>query len=643
MPSPRHRLAVILAAALLPALANAEPAEAQRDPRLDYSPWAGKDYPREVYWGDTHLHTAVSMDANLFGVTGLGPEDAYRFARGDTVTAANGMPARLSRPLDFLVVADHSEYLGVMPLIRGGDPILMQNATARDWQRIVAEGDPSAFGRLMLDIGNSYEDGEPLLTLPQGVPSPWKANNQAADAANEPGVFTAFIGYEWSAMPGGDNLHRIVVFGDGAEHADQVAPFSAFDSDDPEDLWRWLADYQRQTGGRVLAISHNSNLSGGRMFAETALDGRPVDAAYARERRRWEPLMEVTQIKGDSEAHPALSPNDEFADYGTWDQYNIAMNTPQTPAMQRYQYARPALQVGLQLAQQTGVNPYDFGMIGSTDSHTALAAVEEDNFWGKKAGDEPGPRRSQSIWGIPEAGMSNTLQLASGYAAVWATENTREALFDAMQRREVYATTGPRIRLRFFGGWEYTEDDMAGPNPALIGYEKGVPMGAYLPPAGNGQRAPRFMVHALKDPEGANLDRVQIVKGWVDDAGTAHETIYNVAWSGAGEGDGEGDGDGARTLDAEGKLPPVGDTVDRASGRYRNSIGSAELSTLWQDPDFNPEQGAVYYVRVLEIPTPRWTLYDQARLGVSLAEGTEVVQQERAYSSPIWYRPASGR
>ncbi|GAB3278847.1 DUF3604 domain-containing protein [Parahaliea aestuarii] len=625
MPSQRRRIVFTLAAALLPLLTFAVQAESERDPRQDYSPWAGKDYPREVYWGDTHLHTSVSMDANLFGVTGLGPEDAYRFARGETVTAANGMPARLSRPLDFLVVADHAEYLGVMPLIRSGDPILMQNSTARAWQRIVAEGDPSAYGRLMLDIGNSYEDGEPLLTLPQGIPSPWEANNRAADAANQPGVFTAFVGFEWSAMPGGDNLHRIVVFGDGADHANQVTPFSAFDSDDPEDLWRWLADYEEKTGGKVLAIPHNSNLSGGRMFAETAQDGRPLDSAYARERQRWEPLMEVTQIKGDSEAHPLLSPDDAFADYGTWDQYNIAMNSPQTPAMQRYQYARPALQVGLQLEQSTGVNPYNFGMIGSTDSHTALAAVEEDNFWGKKAGDEPGPRRSQTFWGIPEANMPNTLQLASGYAAVWATENTREALFDAMQRREVYATTGPRIRLRFFGGWHFTENDLAGPNPALTGYEKGVPMGAYLPPAGDG--APRFMLHALKDPEGANLDRMQVIKGWLDESGAAQERVYNVAWS------------GNRDVDQQGELPPVGNTVDLDNGRYANSIGSAELSTVWQDPDFDPAQAAVYYVRVLEIPTPRWVLFDRARLGVELPPDTELVQQERAYSSPIWFRP----
>ncbi|GAB3315141.1 DUF3604 domain-containing protein [Haliea atlantica] len=622
MRSPLGLIPLLLASLAVPLAAQDEAS----DPRRDYSPWANQDYPREVYWGDTHLHTSVSMDANLFGVTGLGPEAAYRFARGETVTAANGMPARLSRPLDFLVVADHAEYLGVMPLIRDADPRMMQNETARAWQRIVEQREPTAFGRLMLEIGNSYEDGEPLLTLPEGVPSPWEANNRAADAANQPGVFTAFIGYEWSAMPGGNNLHRIMVFRDGAERADQITPFSAFDSDDPEDLWQWLADYEEKTGGQILAIPHNSNLSGGQMFSDLTLDGQPLDTDYARRRARWEPLLEVTQIKGDSEAHPLLSPNDEFADYGTWDQFNIAMNEAQRPEMQPYQYARPALQLGLRLGQQLGVNPFQFGMIGSTDSHTALAAVEEDNFWGKKAGDEPGPRRTQTIWGIPEAEMSNTLQVSSGYAAVWATDNTREALFDAMQRREVYATTGPRMRVRFFGGWNLEEQDLQGPNPALNGYRKGVPMGGELSSSGTAG-APRFMVQALKDPEGANLDRVQIVKGWVDSWGEMHEAVYDVAWS------------GERQPDARGKLPPVGDSVDRDKARYSNSIGSAELSALWTDPDFDPEQAAVYYLRVLEIPTPRWTLYDKVRLGVDLPEGTELVHQERAYTSPIWYRP----
>jgi len=592
-----------------------------------YSPWQGQDYPNQVFWGDTHLHTSVSLDANLFGARDLGPEQAYRFARGETVTATNGMQARINQPLDFLVVSDHAEYLGLMPLIRAGDPAILGNDTARDWRRILAAGDMIGFGRMMLDIGASYASGEPLVTLPASAPSPWEENNRIADEAYAPGIFSTFVGFEWSSMPDGNNLHRVVVFRDGADRTNQVAPFSAFDSDDPQALWRYLADYEASTGGQALAIPHNSNLSGGLMFAPTTRSGEAMTAEYARERSRWEPLIEVTQIKGDSEAHPLLSPTDEFADYGTWDQFNIDMSEAQQDSMQRYQYARPALQVGLQLEQRLGVNPFQFGMIGSSDAHTALAAVEEDNYWGKMVSHEPSPERASRLWGIPEAEMNSAMQLASGYAAVWALENTREALFDAMRRREVYATTGPRIRVRFFGGWDYTADDLAGPHPALRGYQKGVPMGGELPPAADG-KAPVFMLSALKEPDGANLDRIQVVKGWVDRWGEPREKIYDVAW------------EGERGPDASGRLAAVGNTVDLTSASYTNSIGAAELAVLWTDPDFDPAYPAVYYARVLEIPTPRWTLHDQVRLDADIPPGTALVHQERAYTSPIWYRPA---
>jgi len=607
-----------IAAATAPAAAD-EPS---------YSPWQGQDYPNQVFWGDTHLHTSVSLDANLFGARDLGPGDAYRFARGETVTATSGMQARINQPLDFLVVSDHAEYLGIMPMIRAGEPAILENEIARGWREVLNAGDPIAFGRMMLDIGASYAAGRPLVTLPDSLPSPWEENNRIADEANTPGVFTAFVGFEWSAMPDGNNLHRVVVFRDGAERANQVTPFSAFDSDDPQALWSYLANYEASTGGQALAIPHNSNLSGGLMFAPTIDGGETMSADYARERIRWEPLVEVTQIKGDSEAHPLLSPNDEFADYGTWDQFNIDMSEAQQDGMQRYQYARPALQTGLQLEQRIGVNPFQFGMIGSTDSHTALAAVEEDNYWGKMVTHEPSPDRASKLWGIPEAEMNSALQLASGYAAVWATENTREALFDAMQRREVYATTGPRIRVRFFGGWDYSAADLSGPHPALRGYQKGVPMGGELPPPNEDGKAPVFMVSALKEPDGANLDRIQVVKGWVDSWGEPREQIYDVVWS------------GERSHNPAGKLEAVGDTVDLASASYANSIGAAELATVWTDPDFDPAQPAVYYLRVLEIPTPRWTLYDQVRMNADLPPGTALVHQERAYTSPIWYRPA---
>lgn len=593
-----------------------------------YSPWADRDYPQQVYWGDTHLHTATSLDANLFGVHNLTAADAYRFARGDTVTTSTGLRARMNQPLDFLVVADHAEYMGIMPPLRAGDPTLMQNDTARRWRDVLASGDPVGFGRMMLDIGASYASGTPLVTLPTTLPSPWEANTRMADAANEPGVFTALIGFEWSAMPNGNNLHRVVVLRDGATRANQVTPFSAFDSEDPEALWRYLADYEKNTGGQALAIPHNGNLSGGLMFADTRANGEAISVAYARERLRWEPLVEVTQMKGDGEAHPLLSPDDEFADYGTWDQYNIDMSTAQEDWMQRFQYVRPALQTGLRVAQRIGVNPFQFGMIGSTDAHTALAAVEEDNFWGKMSSHEPSAERASRLWGIPEAEMSSAGLLAAGYAAVWATENTREALFDAMRRREVYATTGPRMRVRFFGGWNFTPEDLQSPDSALRGYKKGVPMGGILPPPGSDLRAPVFMALALKEPEGAHLDRLQIVKGWVDSWGESREKVYDVAWS------------DDREPDVNGKLPPVGNTVDTESGHYANTIGSAELSAVWTDPDFDPSLAAVYYLRVLEIPTPRWPVYDRVKLAANLPTNTELTHQERAYTSPIWYQPA---
>ncbi len=619
MPTPAQYLRALGAALLVANGAVAEPG---------YSPWQGQHYPDQVFWGDTHLHSSVSLDANLFGARNMGPERAYRFARGETVTASNGMQARINRPLDFLVVSDHAEYLGIMPRIRAGEPAILENETAQGWRRVLTGGDPIAFGRMMLDIGASYAAGKPLVTLPDSLPSPWEENNRIADAANVPGLFTALVGFEWSSMPDGDNLHRVVIFRDGADRANQVTPFSAFDSDDPQALWQYLAEYEARTGGQALAIPHNGNLSGGRMFAPTTYRGEAISEAYARERSRWEPLMEVTQIKGDSEAHPLLSPTDEFADYGTWDQFNIEMSEPQRDDMQRYQYARPALQLGLELEQQLGVNPFQFGMIGSSDSHTALAAVEEDNYWGKMATHEPSPERAGKLWGIPEAEMNSAMQLAAGYAAVWATENTREALFDAMRRREVYATTGPRIRVRFFGGWDYSAADLAGPHPALRGYQKGVPMGGELPSPPTTDRAPVFMVSALKEPDGANLDRIQVVKGWIDRWGESREQVYDVVWS------------GSRSRDAAGKLAAVGNTVDLDSASYANTIGEAELATVWTDPDFDPAQPAVYYLRVLEIPTPRWTLHDQVRLGATIPAGTPLVHQERAYTSPIWYRPA---
>jgi hypothetical protein len=388
-----------------------------------------------------------------------------------------------------------------------------------------------------------------------------------------------------------------------------------------------MQSYEDQTGGRVLAIPHNGNLSNGIMFPDVnPATNRRLTAAYARNRMRWEPLYEVTQIKGDGEAHPYLSPNDEFADYETWDQGNLGPVLKETSMLQ-YEYAREALKNGLRHEERLGVNPYKFGLEGATDSHTALATAEEDNFFGKHSMTEPNPdRMTTDVGHFEENRWPGWYQVASGYTGVWATENTREAIFDAMMRKETYATTGPRIAVRFFGGWDFVVDDANTRLPANVGYYKGVPMGGDLTRAPDGQ-APSFLVAARKDPMSGNLDRVQVIKGWLDADGETHEQIYDVVWA------------GDRQPGADGKLPPVGNTVDVANATWTNLIGSPELITVWTDPDFNPIQRAFYYARVLEIPTPRWTAYEAKYFGVPAPSESPMTTQERAYTSPIWYTP----
>jgi uncharacterized protein DUF3604 len=423
-------------------------------------------------------------------------------------------------------------------------------------------------------------------------------------------------------------LHRVVIFRDGSDKANQVLPFSALDSENPEDLWKVLDAYEQKTGGSVLAIPHNGNLSNGHMFARVDFFGNPLTRQYAETRARWEPLYEVTQIKGDGETHPVLSPNDEFAGYEIWDKGNLNLSEKKTPEMLPHEYARSALKLGLKLEDQLGVNPYKFGMIGSTDSHTSLATAEEENFFGKHSGKEPQAERwSKAVaefGGIKVLGWEMT---SSGYAAVWAMENTREALFDAMQRKEVYATTGPRMIVRFFGGWDFEARDAQTRLPARVGYDKGVPMGGDLGKAPAG-KTPTFLVAALKDPIGANLDRIQVIKGWMDGKGELQEKVYDVVWS-----------DG-RKPSADGKLPPVGNTVDVPNATWTNTIGTPELITAWKDPDFDPSLKAFYYARVVEIPTPRWTAYDAKRYAIQMEMQVPMTTQERAYTSPIWYSPA---
>jgi hypothetical protein len=457
--------------------------------------------------------------------------------------------------------------------------------------------------------------------------------NKAADEANDPGRFTAFIGYEWTSNTGGNNLHRNIIFRDDGSRARLIEPYTTqkpLGSDNPRDLWKWMSGYEEKTGGHVLAIAHNGNLSNGRMFPIIeSFTGRPMDREYAETRALRERLYEVTQIKGDGETHPFLSPNDEFANYERWDKGNLDLSEKKKPEMLEFEYARAALRNGLKLEQELGINPYKFGMIGSTDAHTGLTAIDEDNFWGKFTTSEPSPQRATHPLIKAENGtIMGWEETASGYAGVWATENTREALFDAMQRKEVYATTGPRMIVSFFGGWDFETRDASTRNPAAIGYAKGVPMGGDLSAAAAG-KAPTFLVAALKDPIGANLDRIQIIKGWLDSKGETHEKVYDVVWS------------GERKLDPKtGKLPSVGDTVDVPNASYTNTIGASELIKVWKDPEFAPDQRAFYYVRVLEIPTPRWTAYDAKYFGITMPPEVPMKGQERAYTSPIWYTPA---
>jgi hypothetical protein len=598
-----------------------------------YSPYADRNFPTQVLWGDTHLHTALSFDAGAFGARLL-PDDAYRFAKGQQVLSSTGQPAKLSRPLDFLVVADHSDNMGFFPLLLSGNSRIVGNEQGKRWHDMVNKGGKNgvdAASELIAAFTNGTIPQE-IMSLPGTGPyrSTWESIIQAAERANEPGRFTAMIGYEWTSTTAGDNLHRVVIYRDGGDRARLLDPYTTakpFGSDNPADLWKWLAHYEDKTAGQILAIAHNGNLSNGIMFPETKAFGKGLDKGYVETRARWEPLYEITQIKGDGETHPFLSRNDEFADYGTWDLGNLNLSVDKKPEMLQHEYARSALKIGLRLENKFGTNPYKTGFIGSTDSHTALATAEEDNFFGKHSGGEPSPDRYEHYLAkFGDKELMNFESLASGWAAVWARENTREAIFDAMRRRETYATTGSRIVVRFFAGWSFTEADANTRLPAEVGYAKGVPMGGELFGT-QGATAPTFLVAALKDPMSGNLDRIQIIKGWIDSDGESHEKVHDVIWS------------GDRHPGADGKLPPVGNTVDVANATWGNSIGSPELITVWEDPEFDAAQSAFYYARVIEIPTPRWTAYDAKRYGVTMPAQVPMTTQERAYTSPIWYSP----
>ena len=592
-----------------------------------YSPYAGRAYADQVFFGDTHFHTELSFDAGLIG-TSLDAHDGFRIARGEKIVSNTGQPVQLIRPLDFLVITDHAELIGLASAIRESSPLLL----AEPWGKWIherfnsgAEGRMEGFADIIQRatvLGENPFESEDLTR------SVWEDFVRIADQYNEPGRFTAMAGFEWSSTPKGDNLHRVVVFRDGADKTGQTLPYSMFDSDDPEGLWGYLAAYEARTGGQALAIPHNGNVSNGLMFSDKTFSGRRMTRAYAEARIRWEPIIEVSQIKGDGETHPLLSTEDEFADYENWDVGNLAGTAAKEEWMLQYEYGRSALKLGLKLGERLGVNPYKFGLSAATDTHTALPTTREENFFGKYQHTEPSPtRHNRQVIPAddPALRIMTSQEVASGLTAVWARENTRGQIFDAMMRKEVYATTGTRITVRVFGGWDFTADEVVRPDFIDQGYRRGVPMGGTLIEAPEGA-APNFMIRALRDPDGANLDRVQIIKGWLDAQGETHERIYDVAVS-----------DG-REIGSDGRArEPVGNTVDVATATYSNTIGDAVFAAHWQDPDFDPDESAFYYVRVLEIPTPRWTTYDAAFFEIDLPDNVPATLQDRAYTSPIWY------
>jgi hypothetical protein len=597
-----------------------------RAPAKAYSPYVEDHYPQNVYFGDTHLHTSWSADAGLAGAT-LGPEVAYRVSRGELIESQTGQPFKLVRPLDFVVVADHAENIGIADYLNRGDPLILKSEAGRRWLDYFKSGK---------GINAAYEwsdanaRGEDPIDSPEMNSRVWESVIENAERYNQPGVFTTFIGYEWTSGPGSNNLHRNVIFRDGADRAKQVVPFSALDSDDPEDLWAYMKAYEDKTGGRVLAIPHNGNLSNGMMFMLETFAGKAFDEGYARTRQRYEPVVEVTQPKGTGEAHPLLSPDDTFADFEIMDASNLTGTVPKKPEMLKTEYAREALKLGLAEEARIGVNPFKFGMIGSTDSHNAIPSTREENWFGKIYFVEPSNHRKDGIFieskVDPKYSIYDIDLGASGLAAAWATENTREAIWDAFARKEVFATTGTRLRVRVFAGWDFKEDEVTRPDFARAGYDRGVPMGGDLSAGPQGE-VPKFMIRALRDPDGANLDRIQIIKGWVDAQGNTQEKVYDVTCADRMVVDGKCDSD-------------VGSTVNIKDASYTNTIGNAALGGYWVDPEFDPAQRAFYYVRVLEIPTPRWTAYDAKFFNIDMPEGTPMTVQDRAYTSPIWYTPS---
>jgi hypothetical protein len=574
----------------------------------------------KAFFGAVHVHTSYSFDAYTNG-TLTSPAHAYQWAQGKAIPGGGGGPdLQLKQPLDFYAVSDHAEWLGVFKLMEDPNSPMSKLPMAVDITSTDQNTRMQAFAKVLRDFSNGKSD--PALDDPVVNQTVWKDITTTADEYYRPGEFTTFPAFEWSSNPEMRNLHRVVVFENSKNLPERV--LSSAESTDPEHLWAWMGE-QRKNGATLLAIPHNGNASDGEMFSLLTRDGKPLSEAYIRTRSENEPLYEITQIKGTSETNPALSPNDEFAGFEQWD-YTLSADSLR-PTHRKGSFARQALLDGLSFGTNGMGNPFHYGFIGDTDTHNAAASNEEYNYTGKFAFENNPEHRLEGVEGQPPSQVQQVREFSSGgLAGVWAAENTREAIYDAMLRRETFGTTGPQIKVRFFGGWKYGANDVAGSDFVTRGYAKGVPMGGTL--TGPSDKPPSFVVWASKAPDSGNLDRVQVVKGWVDAKGVQQEKIYNVAWS------------GERRKNAEGDLPAVGNTVDVGKATYSNSIGAAELATLWEDPDFDDGQYAFYYVRVLEIPTPRWSTYDAAKLGMDVPGGLPTSIQERAYTSPIWYQPA---
>ncbi|MEQ1587428.1 MAG: DUF3604 domain-containing protein [Cyclobacteriaceae bacterium] len=594
----------------------------------DYSTYVDKSFPNRVYWGVAHVHTGFSFDAGMFGIT-LTPDDLFNVATGGEVVMNNGVRYKQDRPLDWVSITDHAEYMGISDQIREGSPDLLANPTGKRWYEM-SQTSPEEGVKAAIEAVMSIGTGKPVFDASKLTASAWDHATKSAEKWNNPGVFTTLHGFEWTSAPGANNLHRTVIFRDSLEQVNQIAPFSAFDSQDPADLWNYMDAYAKKTGGQVLAIPHNGNLSNGQMYTAETFDGKPMDRAYAEMRASHEPLLEATQIKGDGETTPFLSPNDEFANFERWD-VDFATRAATDNSNLKANYVRSAFKTGLELNAKLGANPYKAGLIGGNDAHVGVVTTREDNFFGEFANGLPSPDRWKTPLVMSKDGkpvVSVWNESAAGLGGVWARENTREGIWDALKRKEVYATTGDRATVRVFAGWDFVQSDVSRPDFAENGYAHGVPMGSDLLNA-PANKQPVFLVAALRDPEGPNLDRIQIVKGWLDKDGKSQERIFDVSVS------------GGRKIGADGRCKtPVGNTVDIANASYTNTIGAASLSAYWKDPEFNANQLAFYYVRVIQIPSPRWTAYDQKRFGIKMPDYVPMIVTDRAYTSPIWYTPA---